>query len=118
MVLLLIALWHRTADNKRRTGIVNQHTIHLIYHGIMVFALHHFIGVVHHIITQVIKAKFVIGSVDDIGHISLAAGFAVGLMFIDAIHAQAKPFEDGAVPFTVASCQVIIHSYKVHAFAR
>ena len=43
-LLGVIAVAYRPAYDQRRTCIINQHTIHLIYHGKMVFALYHFIG--------------------------------------------------------------------------
>lgn len=52
----------------------------------MVFALYHFIGIVHHIVPQVIEAKFVVGTIGDVGQVSLSSFWAVGGVLIDAVY--------------------------------
>ena len=74
MELLLLTTGHRAGNNKWCTRIIYQHTIHLIHHCKVVFALHHLIRVVHHIITQVVETEFVVGSVGDISEIGFATG--------------------------------------------
>jgi hypothetical protein len=64
----------------------------------------------HHIITEVIESKFVIGAIGNIGIIGFSALFAVGLVFINTIYGEAQPFKNGSVPLTVAAGQVIIYS--------
>ena len=46
--------------------IINQHTIYLIHHRKMMFTLHHFLWRMHHVIAEVIKTKFIIGTVSNI----------------------------------------------------
>ena len=83
----------------------------------MVFALHHFIRVMHHVIPEVIKAEFIVRTVSNVRIICVATGIAVGLMLVYTIYTEAEPFKDGAVPFTVSFCEVIIYSYDMYAFA-
>ena len=82
----------------------------------MVFALHHLIRGVYHIIAEIIKAEFIISTVGDVCIICIAAGIAVRLVLIYTIHAQSQPFENGAVPFTIPFCEVIIHGYNMYPF--
>ena len=83
----------------------------------MMFALYHFIRTVHHVISQVIKTKFVVGTVGYVCIVSVATGISIGFMLIYAIYLQAKPLKDGTVPLTIPASQVIIHRYDVYAFA-
>ncbi len=78
----------------------------------MMFSLHHLIGVMHHVISQIIKTKFIIGSVCYIGVVSISAFVAVRVMFINTINGDTKPFKNRAIPFTISSG--IVASIPVH----
>ena len=77
---------NRATNDQWRSGIINQYTVHFIHHGKMMFALYHFIRAVHHIIPQVIKAKFVVGAVGNIGVIGRPAGISVGFVLINTVN--------------------------------
>src|SRR5258708_7681642 len=117
MVLLVVPSGHGSGYDQGGTRIIDQHAVHLIDHGIVMFALHHFIGGVHHVITQVIETEFVIGAIGDIGVVGFATGFAVGFVFVDAIYRQTQPFEDRPVPLGVTACQVIVHGHDMYSLA-
>ena len=53
----------------------------------------------HHVIAEVVETKFVIGSVGNVGIISIPARITVGLMFVDTIHFF-KPSHSKIGPFT------------------
>ena len=89
MELLFISFRYRTRNDQWGTCIIDQYTIHLIHHGKMMFALHHFIFGMHHVITEVIKTKFVVGTIGDIAEICFTTFFTIRLMLIDTINSQA-----------------------------
>ena len=118
MELLIVALGYGTRNNQWCTGIIDQYGVHLIHHGIMVFTLHHFLRGMYHVVTEVVKAEFVIGAIRDIREIRFSAFFTVGLVFVNTIHRNTQPFEDCSVPFLVTTGQVIVHRYDMHPFTR
>ncbi len=117
MKLLIFSSRYRTGDDQGGTGIINQYRVHLIHHGVMVFPLHHFFGGVHHVVTEVVKTKFVVRAICNIGEIGFSSFFTVGLVFVDTVNSNAQPFENGAIPFLVTTGQVIIHRNYMHPFA-
>ena len=64
--LVFVAFWRRACNNKGRTGVVNKDGIDLIDNCEMVLALHDVVDVAGHVVTEVVKAKFVVGSESDI----------------------------------------------------
>src|SRR5215217_1708136 len=103
MELLLIATWYRPGNDQWRTRIIDQHGIDLIHHRDVVFALYHFRRVMHHVITQVVETKFVVRTISDICHVCIATGRGIGLVLVNAIYAQTKPFEKSTVPLLVTT---------------
>ena len=72
--LLVVAMRYRTADDERRTGIVDQHGVDLVDDGVVVFrALHQLLRETCHVVTQVVEAELVVGAVGDVGVISRTA---------------------------------------------
>jgi len=111
---LLVTFGHRTGNNQRRTCIVNQDRVDLIDNGIIMLTLYQVFGAYCHIVTQIIEAEFVIGTKCNVCHISTAAGFRVGLMLVNAIHAQTMEHIKRPHPFRVTLSQVIIYGYDMH----
>ena len=101
---LLIALGRGAADDEWSPGFVNEHGIHLVYNGIVMLALNQLLRTLGHVVAEVVKAEFVVRSIRDVGTVSLAARFAVGLVFVDAVHAQSMEFKQRCHPFGVAAC--------------
>ena len=79
-------------------------------------ALHHAGLVNHHVVTQVVKAKLVVGAVSNIRQVSLAAVLRLYVMDNQADR-QAKKAVNLAHPFAVALGQVIVDGNNMHAFA-
>src|ERR1700754_521963 len=117
MVLLVVPFWNRTGNDQWGTRIIDEYAIHFIHHRVVVFALYHLFRRMHHIITQVVKPEFVVGTIGNIRHVSLTARFAVWLVLVDTIDRQTQPFEDGAIPFGVTTGQVIVDRHDVYPFA-
>ena len=57
-------------DNQRRAGFIDQNRIDFIDDGVMQFALYAILHVVHHVVAQIIKTEFVVGTVSNIAGIS------------------------------------------------
>ena len=112
---LVVAFGNRAGDNQRSTGVVNQYRVYLIDDGIIVLTLYKVFRADSHIVTQVVEAEFVVRTESDVGKISLAACVGVGLVSVDAIHAQAVEHIERAHPFGVTFCQIVVHGYYVHA---
>ena len=103
-------------DDQRGTGFINQDGVHLVHDGVSMAALHHAGLVNHHVVTQVVKAKLVVGAVSNIRQVSLAAVLRLYVMDNQADR-QAKKAVNLAHPFAVALGQVIVDGNNMHAFA-
>ena len=62
----LVVHIYRTADDQRRSGLINQYRVHFIDDCIVMSALHHIVGYADHIVAQIVEAEFVIGAVGDV----------------------------------------------------
>ena len=72
------------ADDQWRAGLVNQDRVHLVHNGKVLATLHAVCGFVHHVVAQVVKSKFVVGAVGDVG---LIGGLLVFSGSVGQIHA-------------------------------
>jgi len=99
--LLVFALRHRTRNDQRSTGIVYEHRVHLVDNGEMVLALHKVAHGNGHIVTKVIETELIVCSEGDVACIRLLAGLAVGLMLVDAVHAQSVEHIERSHPLGV-----------------
>ena len=59
---LVVTLGHRTGDDERRTGIVDEHRVNLVDNGIVMFALHHVLRRHGHVVAQIVETEFVVCS--------------------------------------------------------
>ena len=105
------------ADDQGRTGLVDQDRVHLVNDGVVQWALHTVMGFINHVVAQVIKAVFVVGSVGDVRVVSRLLFFTRHLGQVDA-HRQAEEVEQLAHPTRVAAGQVVVHGDHMNAFAR
>ncbi len=112
---LVLALGHRTADNQRRTCVVNQDGVHLINDGEVMSALHKVERRGSHIVTQIVETELVVGTERDVAVVSTAAFVAVGFVLVDTINGQAMEHIDRSVPFRVTLCQIVVHRNHMHA---
>ena len=83
----------------------------------MVLALNDVVDVTRHVVAEVVKAEFVVGSEGDVGQVSLATALRIGLVFVDAIDAQTMEFVQRAHPFGIAFSEVVVDGDDVNAFA-
>ena len=68
------SLFHRTGDDKGRTGVVDENGVNLIHNGIVVLSLDKVRHAGAHIVTEVVKTELVVGTEGDIALVGLAAG--------------------------------------------
>src|SRR5690606_12857017 len=66
------AVFGRTGDNQRGTGFINKNGVHFIDNGKVQATLSFVFQRERQAIAQIVKAEFVIGTVDDIGLLLLA----------------------------------------------
>ena len=88
-VFLNIAIGGRSRNNQRCPRIINQHRIYLIHNGKVMLLLDKIAHLFGHVVTQVIKAKLIVGSKNDILSVGHSSLFRVGLVLVNAIHLQA-----------------------------
>ena len=74
-----------SADDQRCAGFVNQDRVDLVDDGEVHTALHTVFGLVDHVVTQIIKTKFVVGTV---GNVCAVGGLFVGTWHLRQIHAN------------------------------
>ena len=115
---LVFALWYRTADNQRRTRIVNQYRVHLIDNREVVTALYQVEWGCRHVVAEVVKTKLVICSKRDIAGISLPTLVRVGLVLVNTIHRQSVEHIQWTHPLRVTLGKVIVHRHHVHTLVR
>ena len=113
-----LALRHRTGDDERGTGIVDEHGVHLIHDGVVVLALHEVLLGHHHIVAEVIKAELVVGAKGDVALIGLFARLGIWLMLVDAVHRKPVEHIQGPHPLGVSLGEVVVHRDHVHSLAR
>ena len=103
-------------NNQRGTCFVNQDTVDLIDNTVIQLTLYHLIFINYHVITQVVKAEFVIGTVSNVCSISSLTVGEIHVMH-NQTNRQAKELVNTAHILAVAACQIIIDSYNMHALA-
>jgi len=104
-------------DDQGGARLVDQNRIDLIDNGVVQSALAAVFDAVLHIVTQVVKAVFVVGAVGDVGGVGGFFLFVV-LLRDNHAHAHAQELIQRAHPFGVAAREVIVHRHHVHALAR
>ena len=112
--LMHIPSWHWAGDDQRRTGIVNQDGVHLIHHGKMVLALNQVLCLAGHVVSEVVKAKLVVGAVHDIAGIGFFPSRGIGLVLIDAVYAEAVKLKQGGIPLGISLGEVVVDCHQVY----
>ncbi len=103
-------------NDQRRAGLIDEDAVNLVDDGIVQVPLHHIFRPHHHIVPQVIEAKFVVGAVGDIRCIRQQA--VAGLQTVDdQADAQSEEAIDAAHPLAVPAGQVVVHRHDVNPFA-
>ena len=104
-----------TADDERCARFVNQDGVDFVNDGEVKATLHAVFGFVHHVVAQIIKTKFVVGTVRDVGVVGGLFFFARELGQVDA-HAHAQEVVKLAHPLRIAAGQIIVDRDHVHTF--
>ena len=107
---------HRTRNDEWCSCFVDQYGVHLIHDCEEVRSLHHVFGFIHHIVTEIVKAEFIIRSISDIGRIFMMSlmRLHIGLNTSDI---DIEEIKNGFHPFTISACEIIIDSNEMDAFA-
>ena len=85
---LVVTFGHRAGNNQRRTGIVDEHGVHLVHNCVIVGTLHQLRRILGHIVTQIVEAELIVGTKGDVTLICPATGLGIGLMLVDTVHRQ------------------------------
>ena len=105
-----------TADDQRRTRLVDQDGVHLVDDGVVETALHAVAHLVNHVVAQVVKTVFVVGAVGDVGTVGRLLLFSGHIGQIDT-HRQPEKIVEFAHPLRIAVGQVVVDRDHMHAFA-
>ena len=105
-----------TADDQRGACLVDQDGVHLVDDGVRQCTLHTIGRLVHHVVAQVVKTVFVVGTVGDVTAVGSLLVFAGHLRQVDA-HAQTQEVVQTPHPLGVTLSQVIVDGHDVHAVA-
>ena len=104
------------ADDERRTGLIDQDRVHLVDDGVIQRPLNPVVGLIDHVVAQVVKTVLVVGAVGDVRVVSGLLVFTWQLRQVDA-HRQAQEVVKLAHPLRIAGSQVIVHSDHVNTLA-
>ena len=109
-------LFCRTRYDEGSPSFINENAVHFVYDGIVVFSLDKIGKTKFHIIPQVVKPEFIVGSVGDI--------FSVGLVSFNFIHImlnrsyfKTEKIKDWAHPLCVSFGKIIVHCDDMNAIS-
>ena len=103
-------------NNQRCSGLIHQNTIHLIHNGIVQLPLYHLLHIYYHIISQVVKAKFIISTKGNITAISIFTLWEIHIM-THQTYRQAQEVVKASHLDAVTLGQIIINSNNVYTLA-
>ena len=86
ILLVVLSLGHRTGDDQRGTGIIDEHGVHLIDNGIVMLPLDEVCHVHCHIVTKVVETELVVRTESDVAVVRSLARVAVRLVLVNAVH--------------------------------
>ena len=115
--LILVRLgFGLTGNDQRRPCFIDQDRVNFVNNCKMVPALDHVFDTELQIITQIIKAEFIVGAV---GHVCLIGKTAAFIRQIagDTADGHPQPFIDAPHPCRIARCQIVIDGNDMHALA-
>ena len=110
------ALITLTGDDQRRPGFIDEDGVDFVHNGEHMAALDHVPLVQRHIITQIVEAHLVVGTVSDVAGIRGAA-LLRGESVNDEANGQSEEAMDFSHPFAVAAGQVVVHGNDVNALS-
>ena len=103
-------------DDQRCAGFIDQNGVHLVYDGVVQFALNHVLQLKFHIVPQVIESKFIVRSVCDVTAVRLLPFTVVEPMHDDPDR-KTQEMINLTHPGRIAFGQVIVHRNDIDAFA-
>ena len=115
--VLVLPLLHRSRYDKRSSGIIYEHRIHLIHNCIVMLALNKISRLYDHIVPKVVKAKLVVCTISDITPVCLTSLYGIRLVLIYAIYRKTVELIERAHPLRVTLGEVIIYGNNVNALA-
>ena len=74
LIILILGLFRRGGDNKRRARLINEYRVHLVHNRIahLVPGPHDHVGdLLHHVVAQIIKAKLIVRAIGYVAPIRL-----------------------------------------------
>ena len=71
-----------------------------------------------HVITKIIKTKFVIGAIGYVCFVSFSSLVRIGLVVVDTVNGQAVKLKKWCFPGAVTLGQIVVYGYKVHTISR
>ena len=77
LIIFICGLFCRTGDDERGSGFINQNTIHLIDNSVVQIPLDIIFKSKFHIVPEVIKPEFIIGSISDVTVIGILSFLVV-----------------------------------------
>ena len=107
------AVFSRTGNDQRRTRFIDQDGVDFIDQRIVQFTLNALFRAKRHVVAQVVKAVFVVGTVSNIGIVGFTLGWRRQARHVDT-HGHAEKFKQRAVIFGVTLSQVVVHGNHVY----
>ena len=101
-----------SGNNQRCSCLVDQDGVDLVDDTVSKLSLYELLLVDHHVVTQVIETKFVVGDVGDVACILLAALIVLHIVQNDT-DGQTEESVDFAHPLSISVCQVIVDGNNV-----
>ena len=105
-----------TRNNKWGTCFINQNGVHFVHNTEIVPTLHLVVFANLHIVTQIVKAKFIVCAVSDVAFICLFLFWCL-LTSKSATDSKPQKFVKFAHHFCLCCCQVFVNSNNMHIFA-
>ncbi len=103
-------------DDERRSRLVDEDVVDLVYDGVRVPPLHLLRGAPAHVVPQVVEPELVVRAVGDVLCVGVLSQRVVHLAEDDP-HAHSEDLEDRSHPPGVALGEIVVHRDHVHAFA-
>ena len=109
------AVFSRAGDDKRSTRFIDQDGVHLIHQRVVQLTLDALFRAERHVVTQVVEAVFVVGTVGNVRVIRFTLGWCRQARHVDA-DGHAEEFEQWTVVFGVTLRQIVVDGNDVNAF--
>ena len=114
---LIVALWHRTRDDKWCTGIIDKHGVNLIDDGVVVLALYEVAWTDGHVVAEVVEAELVVCTEGYVGLVCLASVLRVRTVLVYTVDAQSVELIERSHPLRVTLSQIVVDSHHVNTVA-